>query len=66
MLLLNWKMFTAIIMLILLVSKKCDGQVRDALISVAVKSTIVAMLFGTNSDVALQGSQRPRLKIYCS
>ena len=43
-----------LIKLKLLLSKKCDGQVRDKQISVPVISTIVAMLLGTNSGVALQ------------
>ena len=38
----------------LLLSKKCDGQVRDKQISVPMISTIVAMLLGTYSGVALQ------------
>ena len=47
-------LFSENIKRILLLSKKCDGQVRDEQISVPVISTIVAMLLGTNSGVALQ------------
>ena len=54
MLLLGWKKFSENIKRILLLSKKCDGQARDEQISVPVMSTIVAMLLGTNSGVALQ------------
>ena len=65
MLLLSWKKFSENIKLILLLSKKCDGQVRDKQISVPGMSTIVAMLLGTNSGVALQYAGIT-IKIYCS
>ena len=51
---LSWQLFSKIIKLTLLLSKKCDGQVRNKQISVPVMSTIVALLLGTNSGVALQ------------
>ena len=54
MLFLSWKLFSKFIKLILLLSKKCDRQVRDKQITVPLMSTIVALLLGTKSGVALQ------------
>ena len=54
----NGKLYTnqlaKFIKLIFLHSKKCDGQVREKYISVPVMCTILAVLLGTNSGVALQ------------
>ena len=65
---LSWKLFSKIIKLILLLSKKFNGQARDKQISVPVMSTIVVMLLGTNSGVALQcaGNSETSFQIYCS